>query len=537
MNIALQLREALRYFLLPISFEKEQDSITALEKALAGASIDEDSYATFLKNKYRDWKETGRPDDEFQKIIGLILETANPKYGKLFSENYFIIHEKLQENPFISFELSTILLSHLRLISILAENEKMSSAKIASVLTSIDKRLSFISWKEIQPILSKLKLKPEMNLDESKKQYQIDEELEIENFADADIKVSSFLVSQVALNLKFPYDAEILLNKLADDKIAHLPYLQILHYQCLISEFYDSVLSVPYEFSPRGNVANWLFGKWDKLVSTVNPMLNNAKAVDVLDKNWARSRKTNEFENANVLVELLHGIDGMGYTASQELASWLRQWLIRYVKLNSVEIEPLPNNYNISEIIKIVSRIASGPTSTYGILEQRLLDILACIKHSEPNWRPRGLKDSVNTNNTSKKKLGDIDFQDSLAYKIIAYEAHGGKLNKIYLEGHIKTFATSFWRRKEELEAVTDIENWNITIIFVAFSFSPDLVEEFEIDGLIINLIFKTFEEILNETSLDIDVLMDPFNNLLVEVVNSRRTPKFVRDKIKSFLE
>src|SRR5690606_17827723 len=112
--------------------------------------------------------------------------------------------------------------------------------------------------------------------------------------------------------------------------------------------------------------------------------------------------------------------------------------------LNSVEIEPIPNDYNIDTISQIVSKIASGPTSTYGILEQRLLDVLTSIKHSEQNWRPRGLRDSVNTNNTSKKKLGDVDYQDSSAYKITAYEAHGGKLNKIYLEGHIKTFATTF---------------------------------------------------------------------------------------------
>ncbi|SNZ01709.1 hypothetical protein [Flagellimonas pacifica] len=536
MNITLQLRETLRFFLLPISFEKEADCIQALEKVLSEASIEKESYPTLLKNKHSDWKETGKPDAAFQHIISTILETANPKYGQLFSDNYFLIHSKLQENPFISFELSSILLSHLRLIAILAENEKMSSAKISNVLTSIDTRLSFISWKEIQQILSKLGLRPEMDLNHSKKQYQIDEELEIENFADADIGVSSFLVSQVAKNLKFPYDAEILLNKFADEEIAHLPYLQILHYQCLISEFYDHVLSVPYEFSPRGNVANWLFGKWDKLVSAGNPVLNNAKAVDVLDKNWARSRKTNEFENASVLVELLHGMDGMGYSASQELASWLRQWLIRYMKLNSVEIQPLPNDYDIDTIIKIISKIASNPTSTYGILEQRLLDVLASIKHSGSNWRPRGLKDSVNTNNTSRKKLGDIDFQDSSAHKIIAYEAHGGKLNKIYLEGHIKTFATSFRRRKEELEAIADIENWDITVVFVAFVFASDLTAEFEIDGLTISLEFKTFKEILSDISTDIDLLKYPFNNLLIDVVNSRRTPNFVREKIKSFL-
>lgn len=536
MNINLELRETLRYFLLPISFEKEQDCIEVIKESLAKSTIEEDSIAAYLRNKHEDWKSTGKVDTSFAYIISQVLKTANPENGELFSEKYFDIHLALQSNPFITFELSTITLSHLRLISILAVNEKMSSAKISRVLKSVDGRLTIISWKEVQIILKNLNCLPTAILEEAKELYLVDEELEFEYFADADLDDASYLVGEVAKKLRFQYNAEILLTQLADPNSIHLPYLQILHYQCLISGFYDHVLSVPYEFAPRGNVALWLYGKWDKLVSTSNPILNNAKAVDVLDENWARSKKNNEFENANVLVDLLHGIDGMGFAASQELASWIRQWLIRFIRINSAEIVPIPNNLDYESTVKLLKLIGSKPTATYGILEQRLVDVIASLIHFTPNWRARGLKDSVNTNNTSKRKLGDNDFQDSTTKTIIAYEAHGGKLNRVYYEGHIKTFARSFERRMEELENISDIEEWSITVVFVAFDFEDNLENSFVINGVNIDVEFVTFDELIAKTDLDMDNLKYSFNSLFVEVINNRRTPASVREKVNSYL-
>lgn len=536
MNLNLELRETLRYLLLPISFEREDDCIAVIKKIMIKSSVDEDSIAVYLRNLHEDWKSTGKVDPKFEYIISEVLKIANPVNGQLFSEKYFDIHATLQSNPFISFELSTIVLSHLRLISILAIHEKMSSAKISNVLNSVDNRLSVVSWKEIQLVLRKLKFLPEIDIKKCEALYEIDETLEVENFADADLIDSSFIVGQVAENLRFPYDAEQLLNKLSSEDNTHLPYLQILHYQCLISEFYDHVLSVPYEFSPRGNAANWLFGKWDNLVPTINPMLNNAKAVDLLDKNWARSRKTNEFENANVLVDLLQGIDGMGFAASQELTSWIRQWLVRYIRINSVEIIPIPNDFDYDTIVKFLRLIGSKPTATFGILEQRLVDVIASLLHSNSNWRARGLKDSVNTNNTSKRKLGDNDFQDIASKTIIAYEAHGGRLNRVYYEGHIKTFARSFARRMEELESISDIEDWSIIVNFVAFAFEEGLENSFVVKGVTINVEFVTFDELIDMSDLNTDALKYSFNSLFVEVINHRRTPVSVREKVMSYL-
>ena len=536
MNLDLQLQETLRYFLLPISFEKETECVNTLKHILNKSSIDESSYPLYLKNKYDDWKNDIKDlaDPKLVFIIQEILKVANPNDGNLFAENYFYIHKALRKNPFVTFELSTIALSHLRLITLLARNEKMSSAKISKVLNSVDARLSAISWKEVQIILRILKLEPSIDEDKAKSLYKIDEELEGIYFADADMKDASYIVGQVASNLRFEYNLERLLNKLSDEKTLHIPYLQILHYQCIIPGFYDHILSVPYEFAPRGNLASWFFSNWDKLLSTGNPVLNNAKGVDILNKNWSRNKKKKYFPNATRLAEILAGMDGMGYSASQELASYIRQWLIRYIRINSVEIIPVATDLSDKAKAALLFNICSEPTATYGILEQRFVDLTSQELHSDSAWRPRGLKDSVNTNNLSKKKLGDNDFQNSITKEIFAYEAHGGKLSRVYFEGHLKTFVRSFQKRTIELETIAEIDEWKITVVFVAYSFEDDLENSFVVDGQIINVEFRTFNEALKLVDMESKTFDENFDLLFLDVINNRRTPQIAREKIKS---
>ena len=303
----------------------------------------------------------------------------------------------------------------------------------------------------------------------------------------------------------------------------------------MISGFYDHVLSAPYEFNPRGNIANWLFEKWDSLLHTSNPILNNAKAVDVLDENWARSRKQNEYEQASVLVEQLKGIDGMGFSAAQEFTSWLRRWLVRYIRFESVTIVPLSLKLPTKQIISILEYINSSPTETYGILEQRYLDVLAASIYAKKiDWRARGLSDSVNSNNLSKRKLGDCDFQNSNDKIIIAYEAHGGILSKVYYDGHIRTFKRSLQRRSEELETIADIELWRFKVVFVAYGFEEGLINQFKINELKVDVDFITFKELFNQVDVNGEQFKSIFNKLFIDTLNNRRTPSMVREKIRS---
>ena len=533
MNIELQLREEVRYMLLPIPNDCEDKCVLLIDGYLTELGIDRLSYSKYLRIRFEEWRTDGNLNNDFKKLIISTLKATDDQYGDLIAEKYFEIHALLLKHPFITFELAIILLNQLRLIISLASDYKMSAAKISIVLNSIDSRLSVVSWKEIQIVLRKLDLLPEVNQTDSKALYESDIILEEEYFADADMSDASFIVGEVAKNLEINVDVQNILEKLSRRGLTHIPYLQILHYQCLISGFYNHILSVPYEFSPRGNVANWLFSQWDSLVHTSNPILNNAKAVDVLDQNWARSRKTNEFEQATVLVELLQAIDKLSFLASQELAAWIRRWLVRYIRLNSTTIVPVPYALDEYSILKIINFIKEKPTGTYGILEQRFVDVCAAYLHSTVDgWRPRGLGDSVNANNLSKKKLGDCDFQDSSEKLIIAYEPHGGVLTRIYFEGHKRTFKRIFEKRKLELEGIADIKDWSIIINFIAYGFEKELDSNFEVDGISVGVNFLTFDELCRLIDISSAEFKDLFNQYFIDVINDRRTPTIVRQKV-----
>lgn len=537
MDIKLELTEAVRSMLLPMLHEKEGECIDAVIEILDNDHIQPSAYIEFLRVKYDIWATDKQLDPTLKKIISKVLTLGNPDLEIGIDPGYFDIHTKLISKPFFNFSIGTIMLSHLRLIVHLAADQKMSSAKIAKVLKSIDHRVSFISWKDVQSILKPFAIQPQLDLGNAKNLYAADQRLEEEYFADATMEDALYQIGEVAKQLQFSDDAADLLRILSAAGKVHLPYLQILHYQCLISGFYDHAITILYEFNPRGNTANWLFSEWNALLHTSNPILNNAKAVDVLDMNWARSRKPAEYEQATVLVALLKALDGMGFSAAQQLTSWIRRWLVRYIKLNSQTIVPLSRALPLLEVRKILDFIKSGPTSTYGILEQRYVDaIAAVINKKEDDWRSRGLSDSVNSNNLSKRKLGDCDFQNSNELSIRAYEAHGGTLSRIYFEGHVRTFRRSLEKRRDELETIADIDKWQIEVIFVAYDFEPNLPESFEVENLTVTCTFIKFRDLLEQIDPDSQDFNSAFNSLFIDILNDRRTPAHVREKIRAII-
>lgn len=537
MDNELELKTAYRQMLLPIPAGAETVCMEEIKKVLNTNKIDVDQHAQFLKLTYDKWRANEAVNPILKEAIQTAINVSGGVVGPIIASSYFDVQNILRIEPFINFELSIITLSHARLILKLAHVEKMSSAKILKVIKSIDERLSLLSWKHIQRILSLFKCQPILTQNEVSALYADDEKLELEYFADADIYEAALLVGQIADTLQFNYNASLLLHKLSKDDEAHLPYLQILHYQCLISGFFDHVFPIMYEFNPRGTVANWLFEKWGNLVHTSNPILNNAKSVHILDENWANSKKQNEYEQAASLVEILKGLDEMGFSAAQELSSWIRSWLIRFIRLNTQTIVPIPNNLSHPNIEKILNYVTANPTNTYGILEQRYTDVIASYLHSESQWRSRGLGDSVNANNNSKRKLGDCDFQNSVDRIIVAYEAHGGKLSELYLDGHIRTLRRTLLRRVEELETVASISEWKLELNFISYAFDVNLPSKIILDGLHIDIKYKTFAELGAMVDNKTDQFHTLFNGFFVDVINNRRTPAFVREKIHKIVD
>lgn len=538
MNSNAEIKESLRHMLLPISLESEEDCINEIIEILRSSNVQINQGAAYIKLEYENWR-SGKPlDPILKKIILKVITTGNPTSGAELSGSYIDILTNLVKKSGLTFDTSVLILSHLRLILHLAAEEKMSSAKITKVLQAIDDRLNRISWRQLLVILRGIRTLPELNQDEVNVLHSEDEDFEASYFADADYAESAYQVGIIAQKLQFSYDAEDLLNKLSSRGNTHIPYLQILHYQCVIGGFFDHVYSTMYEFSPRGSIATSIFSKWDGLLHTSNPVLNNAKAVDVLDENWVRSRSTNEIVQAGALVDFLKGMDRMGFAAAQELASWIRRWLLRYIKIETVNPTLIPEDLTVNQITTLFKDIADNPTNTFGVLEQRFVDTCSSsIYLRENGWRPRGLGDSVNSNNLSKKKLGDCDFQNVSELKIIAYEAHGGILSKIYFEGHIRTLKRSLDVRRLELEGIADLSDWKIQVVFVAYGFESNLPTKINIDGFEIKMEYITFRALISNINIDSVSFENKVKDYFTGVLNNRRTPEIVRQKVISLLQ
>lgn len=528
------LEEIIESLLLPIPHMSTSQASAKVTETLNGYDVSEEDHDQLFTNLLNNWQYENIVDEKLKVIIENVLYECNENLDcrEALANNYLEIHEELRVTPFVDHSLATIALSHLRLICYLRNDEKMSGSKILQILTSIDSRLHTIRWQDINNILKKLSLNIDLDNELVEKQYKSDLLNSAELYSDASDLEACEIINEVAKKLKYPSDLHITLMDIIDEEKLHKPYLQILHYQCCIIDFYDHRLATAYEFSPRGVIAGNVFKKWNKVVSTGNPILNNMKSVDEVNESWANSKKGQEYESAKNLVQIFSSMDTMGFAATKELAKWLRAFLVRYIEINSLDIEVISIE-TVGEIDSLLKIIYENPTETYGVLEQRFVDFCAMDIFSGTNYRVRGNGDAVNSNNWSKKKLGDIDFQSSEDLKIRAYEPHGGKLTEPYLDGHIRSLKRTMLRRKEELDSISDPENWDILIIFVAYEFGIEVERELEFMGYTIKLSNMTFEELYNEIE---EINIGLFNKYFLKQINKRTTPKKVRDKIREYL-
>jgi hypothetical protein len=305
----------------------------------------------------------------------------------------------------------------------------------------------------------------------------------------------------------------------------------MLHYQCVVAEFFDHALTILYEFAPRGAVAEWVFAQYpDDLSGAGNPFLNNAKAVDRLDAAWARAKdRQGLLSPASALFEIIAGLEVMGFAARQELAGWLRRWLLRMVRLTRPLAQAVPDLPTVEAIDALLDAVATAETRTAGIIEQRLVDALALNRHLEHHgWRGHGVGDSVNASNVSRRKLGDCEFQNASKREVIAYEAHAGNLSQVYVDGHAQTLRRVVPMRIEEWERIADLEDWKIEVVFVAHSFSCPPTD-LQIDGMQVAVRFVEYSAFIADGSTARE-MTELFAVHVNARLNERRTPQRVRD-------
>lgn len=532
-------REAFRWLLLPIEVETEEAAFAQAIDELESMGVDIDDVPTWLDLEIEAWRASGGPSRPLEAVVFAFIAAGDDDLSSLLAEKYFGLHKRLAREPLLGHKGASSLLSHARLIALLASDENLSAAQIAKLIVARDAHTPVV-WRHIDAILGGLDRKPMLQLGDVKTVYEADRALELEFFADAEASTCIEMVAQAARRLGFPGDLQTELEVLfSNGAVPKGPYLQMLHFQCILAEFYDHDLSAIYEFNPRGEASEWLFEQYpDSLGVAGNPFLNNAKSVDKLGREWARSKDTARRAEAHALVGIVEGLDGMGFAARRELASWVRRLLVRRIRLAEGVSIDVPDELTSGQARRLIGAIGAEETKTRGILEQRILDACCSLKHPKPDWIARGLKDSVNTTNVSRRKCGDCDFQDSVDRRVIAYEAHAGRLTDLYVRAHLRTVAAVLQERQREwAENVGPDLAWELKIVFVAHEIDlQDLHPTEEIQGVPVEVEVLTFAKLLAGFDASDSSTLGSLRDYVLGPLSRPRTPDPVRCTLLSLI-
>ena len=533
-----QLRQSLRILLLPMRAGSEGACGRALLRGFRRLGIAPSDFVKWVSLELGLWRDGGGASGEFAAIVESVLSAADARFGPTIGKKYFQIHRSLCDEHLMSHDEAIAFLSHAFLICDLADNESLSAAQVSRLIDRRDGRVGF-SRQSIGTALRGLGIEPSLTLPQMKRLFDRDRSLELPGLADADLRTTAEFIGEIASGLGFSGGLKSSLELLAPDANPGVfaPYLQILHFQCSVAEYFDHAVTDLYEFRPRGQAAGWLFEQYPPaLVTAGNPFLNNAKSVERLDEQWVRSKKPDQLPGAAALFDVLACMEEMGFATRRELARWIRLWLHRVIRLAAPIAITLPDVLSAESVANILESVRVGNSRTYGVLEQRVVDAVASLLHMETDgWRGRGLLDSVNATNISRRKLGDCDFQHAADFYIHAYEAHGGELTNVYVAEHARTLAKCIAARGGELSGIADLDNWDATVTFVAHKISADLPRTIEIEGLSVHLTATTFSDFVDAVPLI--ALTDSFNTYVLGALREQRTPEEVRRVVVSMAE
>jgi hypothetical protein len=308
----------------------------ALADTLTKARVNQDDYGDWVSLELGQWQDSGKLSPQLLTAIAIVLRVADPVAGPLLADKWQRIYDKLFTDHFMNHEEIRSFLSHSFLMIDLARKELLSAAQIAKLLSQRDNRVRF-SRQNVSDTLNILGYAPIIGQVQIETLFRQDKADELPQFADSDIYTAAEVVALAGRQLGFPGDLANALCTLyvQGEPSTYTPYLQILHYQCCIAEYYDHATTDIYEFSPRGQATLWLIEQYpDSLSSAGNPFLNNAKSVERITDSWVRSKKVAERPGAAMLLEILSGLEAMGFAARRELGRLIRLWLQRVIRLS-----------------------------------------------------------------------------------------------------------------------------------------------------------------------------------------------------------
>lgn len=548
-SIDYEFYRAVASLQLPIPDEQLDTACTAIFQAISTAEQIRHAgdVAIILNDAIEEWSLTSTAPDVLKKALTAGLGVTSDKFS-LTSAEYLKAYARLRSGgrdwtP-LDHSSSVLLLSRARLILDFVSVKKFSGAHISQIFATTERAL-LVHYNAIHAVAQSKGMEPSLD------KKQAGEDLWNQDigrsallFADSNEEESCIiageLISQWAPHIGERCALELL--HLARGVMAtpgedpKWPYIQILHWCVLSQEFFDHPPTYLYEFSPRSSLfTETICGKY--AAATGNPILNNAKAVAKLDQQWAMNRKPTE---AHSLVGLLETIESLPYQARREVCRIIRAWIARLIELAQVSPTEIPASLSVDDYLTLTRYISTNETSTAGVIEQRIVDTLGILHYTRPGWKSRGIGDSVNASNISRKKLGDIEFANIDARTAIAIEAHGGVLTAPYVSAHHKSLVRIIQQRLDDSWlAIDDAEKWSIKVIFVGHGVDPDLPRSDEILGVDITYKYMDYSEFIQLTLSNTKKieLKTAFEKYFRKPINSRTVKQSTRDRVLELID
>lgn len=536
------LNRAVRSLLLPIHPDWEGKVPELANTQLNALGVPTSEQPNAVARFVNEWENVGYPPREFRQLVETILKKCGGERGDALASGYFEAHKYLTERCELNFNAARTLLSASRLVIHLITKERMSCSQTARVLSAPLHGYTY-NWEHVNALATKLRLpRPKLDASTATQVYNYDREEQSSRFADSNPKVELELVLGAASQLGFNSEARHSISRVMKPNFDPA-LMTLLHFLLTVCERYDHPPSVVYEFKPRGQALKFLQKQNLLYAAKESAALNVAKAATELNEHWAWGRTGPRRGDALALVFIFRGLEQMHYPARRELASWIRQWIVRMFARERGKFQWFKGVSKGEDAIALVKALMAQPTHSAGTIEQRLVDALTAVLHPDKEWSSRGRKDSVFASNTSRRKMGDCEYVSRNHTSIKAYEAHAGDITETYIDEHMATLSRVLNARSKDLEARGPAEAWNIEVTFIAHRFKGTKTKgERCISDFVVEFTIVDYGEMLERVQLKLDECEDgqaeivgAVNDNIVGPLNEIWTPQSIRDSAIKF--
>jgi hypothetical protein len=526
--------------ILPLTPEQLQVATAAAVAHLTQDGLSVDEAAIKLEFDFDAWL-----DDDASRSCPAIVETLlgvagwDAPTGKTRGKCYAALLSKLSSRSLMRRRDAAMVLAHLPLMLLLARNFRASPARIAELLRRTDGGRASVSWRSVNVILREFAIRCDLKTEEVTALLLKDRQDSAAELGDATISsmVESLSAQASALGLGKAFQDALRLLFSEDDKVRFVPYLQMLLHISVVDHFFDHPPEYIYTFSPRGNVAQIIFGAFPSaLAPSGSPVLNNFKAVDRLSHDWAESREA----QAKALAVVVAGLTSLAYAPRNQMTSSIRRAVIRYIEIQTPAEIKLETQSDLEVIKRFLHRVSEAETETRGVIEQRVGDFFGMLDHPQPEWRSRGLGDPVNASNSSSGKLGDCDFQNVAAQECVAIEAHGGRLTDVYVREHLRTLRLNLPARLEEWTRISDVDEWKLRILFFAHEDARSGTQRQppeRVKSLNVIRYRDHYESLLPKIDRERERIIELFNRWIIVPLDAPNTPQVTKQKALSLLQ